>query len=191
MNMYGQQFYDPNIQQGYNERMAQLYQQYPQFFPQQQQYQQYNQNQQGQPQQAQQQPAQRQAEYLSGRAVTSIEEVRAVSADPLGGIGVFTDVGNKKIYTKQINTDGLAVLNTYILDETPPPAPPEPKEYVEKSEVSALFEQISILTNEVDTLKGALNNAAATNNASANSTGNSSGKGSAKSGADVPTANAK
>lgn len=190
--MYGQQFYDPNIQQNYNQRMMELQQQYPQFFPQQQ-YPQYSQNQQAQTQQAAQPSVQRQAEYLSGRAVTSIDEVRAVSADPLGGIGVYTDVGNKKIYTKQINTDGLAVLNTYVLDETPPPAPPEPKEYVEKSEVSALFEQISTLTNEVETLKGALSNAttATASNASTNSTSNSSGKGSAKSGTDVPATNAK
>lgn len=178
--MYGQQFYDPTIQQGYNERMMQLQQQYPQFFQ--------PQYQQGQPQQAAQQPLQAaqqaQASYLSGRAVTSVDEVRAVAADPLGGIGVYTDVGNKKIYTKQINTDGLAVLNTYVLDETPPPAPPEPKEYVEKSEVSALFEQISILTNEVDTLKGALNNAT-------NSTGNQNGKGITKSGTVSSTADAK
>lgn len=192
--MYGQPYYDPGVQQMYGERMAQLQQQYPQFFQQQQQYPQYNSNQQAQPQQAQQQPVQRQPEYLSGRAVTSVDEVRAVSADPLGGIGVYTDVGNKKIYTKQINTDGLAVLNTYVLDETPPPAPPEPKEYVEKSEVSTLFEQITYLTNKVDSLEGALSNAAATaatNNAPANSASNSSGKGGAKSGADVSTANAK
>ena len=36
-----------------------------------------------------------------------------------GSIFVFTDFGNKHIYTKQINLDGTATLNTYTLEETP------------------------------------------------------------------------
>lgn len=183
--MYGQPYYDPSIQQAYNERMMQLQQQYPQFFNQQMQAQQQQPNQQMQPQQGApvaQAAAQRQSEILPGRAVTSIDEVRAIAADPMGGMGVYTDVGNKMIHTKQINNDGLAVLKTYVLDETPPPAPPEPKEYVEKAEVSTLFDQIKFLTDEVKTLKGALSNA------TANASSDKNVKGSTKSNANVPAA---
>lgn len=187
--MYGQPYYDPGIQQMYNERMMQLQQQYPQYFnqqyPQQQQGAQSQPNTQMQSQQPSQVTTQRQADYLPGRAVTSVDEVRALSADPMGAIGVYTDVGNKKIYTKQINTDGLAVLNTYLLDETPPPAPPEPKEYAEKAEVAGLFDQIGLLTREIETLKGELSNATTTASSNQNS------KGSAKPDANVSATNAK
>ena len=33
-----------------------------------------------------------------------------------GSLHIFTDIGNKKIYTKQINLDGTATLNVYSLD---------------------------------------------------------------------------
>lgn len=39
----------------------------------------------------------------------------AFQIDLDGSLWVFTDVGNQKIYTKQINTDGTASFNTYIL----------------------------------------------------------------------------
>lgn len=53
--------------------------------------------------------------YIKGRPVVSIEEARASQIDLDGSLFVFTDVGNKKIYTKQINLDGTATLNTYSL----------------------------------------------------------------------------
>lgn len=34
-----------------------------------------------------------------------------------GSLWVFTDVGNDKIYTKQINNDGTAVFKTYALSQ--------------------------------------------------------------------------
>ena len=37
-----------------------------------------------------------------------------------GGVHVFTDFGNHKIYTKQINLDGTATINTYVQETTPP-----------------------------------------------------------------------
>ena len=46
----------------------------------------------------------------------SIEEARAASIDMDGSLHIFTDIGNKKIYTKQINLDGTATLNVYSLD---------------------------------------------------------------------------
>ena len=55
--------------------------------------------------------------FLKGRPVVSIEEARAAQIDLDGSIFVFTDIGNKKIYTKQLNLDGTATLKTYIFTE--------------------------------------------------------------------------
>lgn len=90
--------------------------------------------------------------FLKGRPVVSIEEARASQIDLDGSLFVFTDIGNKKIYTKQINLDGTASLNTFALVEedknTPPP------EYVTKAEfdriVSQLGNTISVLQKELN-----------------------------------------
>lgn len=54
--------------------------------------------------------------YLKCRPVSSQEEARACQIDLDGSLWVFTDVGNKKVYTKQVDVNGLAVFNTYSLD---------------------------------------------------------------------------
>lgn len=61
-----------------------------------------------------------QAGFIKGRVVTSIDEVKGAMIDLDGGIHVFTDFGNHKIYTKQINLDGTATINTYVQETTPP-----------------------------------------------------------------------
>ena len=53
------------------------------------------------------------------RPVSSIEEVRAASIDFDGSVFYFSDLANKRIYTKQINLDGTALLNMYELKEVP------------------------------------------------------------------------
>ena len=53
------------------------------------------------------------------RPVSSIEEVRAASIDFDGSVFYFSDLANKRIYTKQINLDGTAQLNMYELKEAP------------------------------------------------------------------------
>lgn len=56
---------------------------------------------------------------LKGRPVSSFEEVKAASVDFDGTIFYFPDLANRKIYTKQIGLDGIAVLNVYELKEMP------------------------------------------------------------------------
>ena len=56
---------------------------------------------------------------LKGRPVSSIEEVRASAIDFDGSVFYFPDLANKRIYTKQINLDGTALLNMYELKEIP------------------------------------------------------------------------
>lgn len=68
-----------------------------------------------------QQSIQQPNQFLKCRPVSSREEARAAQIDLDGSLWVFTDVGNNKIYTKQINNDGTAAFKTYALtaDETP------------------------------------------------------------------------
>lgn len=56
---------------------------------------------------------------LKGRPVSSIEEVRATAVDFDGSIFFFPDLANERIYTKQITTDGSALLNMYELKQIP------------------------------------------------------------------------
>lgn len=94
--------YNPMLQPQ-QQRLAELEQQYPQ----------YSQPQPRQPVMSQ--------NFIKCRAVTSIDEAKASMIDLDGSINVFVDTGNKQIYTKQINLDGTASLNTYKLVENTPP----------------------------------------------------------------------
>lgn len=79
--------------------------------------------------------------YIKGRPVVSIDEARASQIDLDGSLYVFPDLGNKKIYTKQINLDGTAAFNVFTLDagdraaEEPTPA------YVTKDELAVILDQ--------------------------------------------------
>ena len=56
---------------------------------------------------------------LKGRPVSSFEEARVAQIDLDGSVFIFPDLGNKRIYTKRINNDGTASLNSYVLEERP------------------------------------------------------------------------
>ena len=71
------------------------------------------------------------------RPVSSIEEVRACPVDFNGSVFYFTDVANKRIYTKQINIDGTATINLYEL-KIPTPADQSANSFVTRQE----FEQV-------------------------------------------------
>ena len=95
--------------------------------------------------------------YIKGRPVASFDEARAAQIDFDGSLHVFTDIGNKKIYTKQINLDGTATLNTYTLveEDVASNAP----EYVTKSEFNQALIQIeAMINNKESEKKTALNN---------------------------------
>ena len=62
-------------------------------------------------------PQGHQTGFIRGRTVTSIDEVKGAMIDLDGGIHFFPDPGNHKIYTKQINMDGTATINTYVLED--------------------------------------------------------------------------
>lgn len=110
------------------------------------------------PQQSQMVMRQSNGLYQSGRVrpVSSLEEVRASVIDFDGSVFYFPDSANKRIYTKQINLDGTALLQMYVLQDIPVTPPPEQlaAAYVSKEE----FQQtITLLLEEMKKMKGASN----------------------------------
>ena len=106
-NAYGSGYgMNPYQQQIAQNRLNQMEQQYNTGM--------YNQNYMQQPQI--QQP---QMQILKGRPVSSYDEAKASMIDLDGSLFIFTDVANKRIYTKQIMLDGTAELKTYVLSEQP------------------------------------------------------------------------
>ena len=75
-----------------------------------------------------------QNQFFKCRPVSSEEEARASQIDLDGSLWVFTDIGNKKMYTKQINNDGTATFKIYecTKDESPYASLTPSTEYVTK-----------------------------------------------------------
>ena len=88
------------------------------------------------------------------RPVSSIDEVRACPIDFDGSVFYFTDVANKRIYTKQINLDGTVSINLYELKTD---QATNSTQYVTKQEfdnvVNQLYNQINMLLNPVEEQK--------------------------------------
>lgn len=80
-----------------------------------------------------------QQNLIKGRPVVSIDEARAAQIDLDGSLYVFPDIGNKKIYTKQINLDGTATFNVFELAPQALLSAEEPKDYVTKTQLDAIL----------------------------------------------------
>ena len=83
--------------------------------------------------------------YIKGRPVVSIDEARAAQIDLDGSLYVFTDIPNKKIYTKQIVQDGSAMFKVYELNENDAAVP----SYVTREEFNKALTQINEAFNQV------------------------------------------
>lgn len=79
--------------------------------------------------------------YIKCQPVTSIEEAKAAMIDLDGSVHVFTDLGNGKIYTKQINLDGTATLNIFEMQDRNKP-------------LKSLEERVSAIEIFVSKMKG-------------------------------------
>lgn len=80
---------------------------------------------------------------LKGRPISSIEEVRAASIDFDGSITFFPNLGDGKIYTKQIGPDGTAVINMYQFTEFPPePSNINLSNYITREEFESVISQL-------------------------------------------------
>ena len=80
---------------------------------------------------------------LKGHPVSSLEEVKASTIDFDGSIFYFPDIANKRIYTKTVGLDGVALLNMYELK--PLPAETENKDYVTREEFDQALARVSEL----------------------------------------------
>lgn len=81
-------------------------------------------------------------QYPVIRPVTSLEEVKACPIEFDGSIFYFTDVANKRIYTKQIGMDGSAIINLYEQKEIQPVAVSVNNNYVTKEEFEQTIRQL-------------------------------------------------
>ena len=89
------------------------------------------------------------ANMIKGRPVLSIEEAKAAQIDLDGSLHIFTDIGNKKIYTKQLNTDGTASLLVYSLVETDTPANDfSPNNYITREEFEKTIAELRTAAHE-------------------------------------------
>jgi len=79
-------------------------------------------------------------QFLKCRPVSSKDEARAYQIDLDGSLWVFTDVGNGKIYTKQVNNDGTATFKTYVFTEDENPY--NSNEYVTKEEFNKVIQTL-------------------------------------------------
>ena len=79
-------------------------------------------------------------QFLKCRPVASKEEASAYQIDLDGSLWVFTDVGNGKIYTKQVNNDGTATFKTYAFTEDENPY--NSTEYVTKEEFNRVVQAL-------------------------------------------------
>ena len=82
---------------------------------------------------------------LKGHPVSSLEEVKASTIDFDGSIFYFPDIANKRIYTKTVGTDGIALLNMYELK--PLPVEPVGTDFVTRQEFEQALTKISELLN--------------------------------------------
>lgn len=91
------------------------------------------------PMMAQEPPTMAMPNYIKGRPVLSIDEARASQIDLDGSLHVFPDMGNKRIYTKQINLDGTATFNVFELAPTAPQSAETQPEYVTKMQLDEIL----------------------------------------------------
>lgn len=94
-------------------------------------------------------------QMLKGRPVSSYDEAKAAMIDLDGSMFVFTDIANKRIYTKQIMLDGSAELKVYTLQEQNVKEQKQDSNYVLQTDFE---EAINILKNQILELKGANEN---------------------------------
>lgn len=80
--------------------------------------------------------------FLKGRPVSSLEEVRATSVDFDGSISYFPDIANKRIYTKQVNMDGTSTVLMYQLTEIPKETVVNNNDYITREEFEKAIQQI-------------------------------------------------
>lgn len=78
--------------------------------------------------------------------VTSVDEARAAMIDVDGSVTVFPDLANGKIYTKSVDLNGLAVMQTYKIVNSNAPQTTEQR-------INEIEYSISCLREELENVK--------------------------------------
>lgn len=95
---------------------------------------------------------------LKGRPVSSFEEARVAQIDLDGSLSIFPDLGNQKIYTKRINPDGTAAIQTYSLDAQPSAIEVVSQDYVTQAEFAELKATLDTILTKIADVKPAKQN---------------------------------
>lgn len=103
-----------------------------------------------------------QYQFLKCRPVSSKDEAKACQIDLDGSLWVFTDLGNGKIYTKQVNNDGTATFKTYVFTEDQNPY--TSTEYVTKEEFNKVVQSLMAAMHPVSAQEPAPANSNEINN---------------------------
>lgn len=94
---------------------------------------------------------------LKGRPVSSFSEAEASMIDLDGSLFVFTDIANKKIYTKRCLLDGSAEMKVYSLVEenknTNMIPVTQDQDYVLRVEFDKILTQINKRFNDMEVLR--------------------------------------
>ena len=91
--------------------------------------------------------------------VGGIEEVKAYPTDFSGNITYFNDITNGKIYTKQLNLEGISEIKSYSLDNSPIDNPSAMQ--VNKQQYDLLAKRINEIEKEISKINkmlGGFNN---------------------------------
>lgn len=96
-------------------------------------------------------------QFLKCRPVSSKEEAKVAQIDLDGSLWVFPDIGNNKIYTKQINNDGTASFKTYVFTEEPQNESSN-EEYVTKEQLNKTIQKILLLIQPSNVTGGTQSN---------------------------------
>lgn len=91
--------------------------------------------------------------YFKAVPVMSFDEAKAAMVAYDGSLNIFVDVQNNKIYTKQLNTDGLAEFKVYKLSQEEQ-ATSSNAQYVERVEFDLVLEELEALRTKLETLGG-------------------------------------
>lgn len=92
--------------------------------------------------------------FLRGRPVTSMEEAKVAQIEFDGALNIFTDIANKRIYTKQINLDGTSSFNVYCKTEIEPEKPLKVSDYVTREEYNELLNKFESLVATISVPSG-------------------------------------
>lgn len=93
--------------------------------------------------------------FIKGRLVSNVSEVQAMAIDMSGETFYFPCYSENCIYTKSIGLDGRAIINRFIYEEPPKPAP-------QKNGYDSIRDALSALEDKVKVLEGRLSNVQST-----------------------------